>query len=62
MAELNDLVMHRALTPAQHAVFIAKSFPCRPEGFAIVDAVAVSPGATCLRGPRMNHWRGRECV
>ncbi len=46
VTELNDLVMHRALTPAQLAVFIAKSFPCRPTGFAIIDTVASSPGAT----------------
>ena len=46
MTELNDLVMHRALTPAQLAVLIAKSFPCRPQVFTIVVAAAGSPGAT----------------
>ena len=51
--------MHRALTPAQLAVLIAKSSPCRPHGFAIMGAVADSPGAmrsgtfrTKLRLPR----------
>jgi hypothetical protein len=45
MTELGDLVMHRALTPFQAAVYIVESFPGRPDGFALVNAVAQSPGA-----------------
>ena len=45
LAELNDLVVHRALTPLQHAVFVVESFPSRPDGFAMATAVAAMPGA-----------------
>ena len=45
IAELDDLVMHRALTPVQAAIFIIESFPGRPDGFALVDALAQMPGA-----------------
>ena len=37
--------MHRALTPLQAAVFVVESFPGRPDGFALVNAVAQNPGA-----------------
>ena len=40
MTELGDLVMQRALKPYQAAVFIVESFPSRPDGFALVTAVA----------------------
>ena len=43
-AELEDLVMHRALTPIQAAVFVVESFPGRPNGFALVDAVSTAHG------------------
>jgi hypothetical protein len=45
-AELEDLVMHRALTPLQAAVFVVESFPSRPDGFALIDAVTTVHGGS----------------
>ena len=63
MAELDDLVMHRALTPLQLAVFIVESFPSRPDGFAVVEAVTCMPGASqSLRRSKVSAVPCPQCI